>query len=95
MARQDMFVKVLGVGREQITLRFDNATGSYSANPNSDSGESVGDELAHVANLRTIKHIISGNNFAMPSQLKKLKDCVSRIAKLYSTTKGIHPAFKK
>ncbi|KAD5317016.1 hypothetical protein E3N88_16962 [Mikania micrantha] len=72
-----------------------NGPGSSSSNPNSDSRELEGDDLANVGKLHTIKHMISANEFAMSSQLKRLKDCMSRIDKLDSLNKGIHPAFKR
>ncbi|KAK9076408.1 hypothetical protein SSX86_004742 [Deinandra increscens subsp. villosa] len=65
-----------------------------STNPNPDSGASIKDDLEHADKIQTIKQKIIGNKSAMTSQLKRMEDCTSRIDKLDSFNKGIHPAFK-
>ncbi|KAF9668953.1 hypothetical protein SADUNF_Sadunf14G0057100 [Salix dunnii] len=42
-----------------------------------------------------LKEKISSNASAMPVVLKRMKDCISKIDKLYSYNGSIHPAFKK
>ncbi|KAL8208053.1 hypothetical protein R6Q57_007465 [Mikania cordata] len=92
---QNTLTSILSAQRPVNLNLSGNGPGSSSSNPNSDRGELEVDDLANVDKLGMIKHRISANKFAMSSQLKRLKDCMSRIDKLNPLYKGIHPAFKR
>ncbi|XP_076937274.1 uncharacterized protein LOC143604775 [Bidens hawaiensis] len=74
---------------------INNNPGPSSSNPNPDNGALVEGDLVHAEKIRTIKQKISDNKSAMSSQLKRVEDCMSRVEKLDSFSKGIHPAFKR
>ncbi|KAJ9539400.1 hypothetical protein OSB04_032133 [Centaurea solstitialis] len=66
-----------------------------SSNPNPESDALVEHDPTYTEKIQTIKQKISNNASAMPSLLKRMKDCISRIDKLDSFNNGIHPAFKR
>ncbi|KAJ9539457.1 hypothetical protein OSB04_032190 [Centaurea solstitialis] len=66
-----------------------------STNPNPESDALVEHDPIYTEKIQTIKQKISNNASAVPSLLKRMKDCISRIDKLDSFNNGIHPAFKR
>nr|XP_043622043.1 uncharacterized protein LOC122593671 [Erigeron canadensis]XP_043622045.1 uncharacterized protein LOC122593671 [Erigeron canadensis] len=69
---------------------------SSSTNPISEeNGALVEADPTHADKIQTIKHKISNNASMTSSLLTRMKDCMSRIDKLYSFNNGSHPAFKR
>ncbi|KAI3800523.1 hypothetical protein L1987_28614 [Smallanthus sonchifolius] len=93
---QNTLASILSAQRPVNFNRYDDAPGPSSINPNPESGRLVDEDLAHAEKIQRIKQKISSNASAMSAaQLKRMKDCMSRIDKLDSFNNGIHPAFKR
>ncbi|PIA49427.1 hypothetical protein AQUCO_01300323v1 [Aquilegia coerulea] len=82
------------------TAQFTQKPGT-SADPNpGGNAESSEGALAEVDSettekLNLLKHKISNNISAMPTLLKRMKDCISMFEKLETYDVRIHPAFKR
>ncbi|XP_071717484.1 uncharacterized protein [Rutidosis leptorrhynchoides] len=68
---------------------------SCTPNPGSENGIVIEDNHVHTEKILSIEQKISSSASAMSSLLVRMKDCMSRIDKLESFYKGIHPAFKR
>ncbi|KAI3681751.1 hypothetical protein L6452_36555 [Arctium lappa] len=91
---QNTLASILSAQRPVNLNRSDNDTGT-SSNPNQESEALAEQDPIYTEKIQTIKQKISSNASAMPSLLKRMKDCISRIDKLDSFNSGIHPVFKR
>ncbi|KVH89107.1 uncharacterized protein LOC112526934 [Cynara cardunculus var. scolymus] len=91
---QNTLASVLSAQRPVNLNQFDNDPGT-SSNPNPESEALVEHDPIYTEKIQMIKQKIYNNASAMPSLLKRMKDCISRIDKLDSFNSGIHPAFKR
>ncbi|KAI3741298.1 hypothetical protein L1987_58970 [Smallanthus sonchifolius] len=92
---QNTLASILSAQRPVNFNHSDDGPGPSSSNPNPESGILVDEDLVHAEKRQRIKQKISSNASAMSAQLKRMKDCMSRIDKLDSFNNGIHPAFKR
>ncbi|KAJ9539458.1 hypothetical protein OSB04_032191 [Centaurea solstitialis] len=94
---QNSLASILSAQKPPVNLEnhSDHDHPGTSTNPNPESEALVEHDPMYTEKIQTVKQKISNNTSAMPSLLKRMKECISRIDNLDSFNNGIHPAFKR